>query len=143
MAEKVIKVKNISRGDFWLNLDNITKGRVICMKPETELPLTMDEYLYLVNQCQNAFGLGFLKAIEPTESVANSVIESGNEMSDKDIEDLMSLTPAKLRNKLKTIESEKLLKDIRTKAIESEKAERFISEIDSRITEVADGSILL
>lgn len=143
MAEKVIKVKNISRGDFWLNLNDVTKGRVIRMKPDTELPLTMDEYLYLTSQCANAFKKGFLKSIEPNEAIAGDVIETENEMSEQDIEDLMSLTPAKLNNKLKTIDSEKLLKDIRSRASELDKNDKFMNVIDTRLEDVANGSILL
>ena len=143
MAEKVAKIKNISRADFSLNLSYVTKDRVLLLKPDVAVPVNHDEYSYLISQCPGAFEKGFLKVIDADEKIVDEVIESGNEMTDEDIDALMELTPAKFKNKIKTITSQTLVKDIRRRAVELNKSDRFISEIDAKLAELSEGSILL
>ena len=141
--EKVIKIKNTSRRNFSLNLSFVTAKKVLDLKPETEIEITSEEYQYLSTQCPNAFASGCLKVVSAKEDFTGDIIESQNVMSDVDIEALMELTPAKLRNKLKNITSIDLVNDIRIKADELGKSDKFMDEINIKIDELANGNILL
>ena len=143
MAEKIAKIKNVSRADFSLNLSYVTKDRVLLLKPDVAVPVTHDEYSYLVSQCPGAFEKGFLKVIDADKTIVDEVIESENVMTEEEIDALMELTPAKLKTKLKGFTSQALVKDIRRRAVELNKSDRFITEIDTKLADLSEGSILL
>lgn len=143
MAEKLVKIKNISRNNFGLSLDFVTEGKYLDLKPETVVPLTADEYSYLITQCPGSFKKGFLQVVEIDKSLEDEKIESKNVMSNIDIEKLFEMTIAKFKKELSSIDSSALLKDIRLKAIELNKNDKFIAEIDSQIEAIASGSILI
>lgn len=143
MAEKLVKVKNVSRNDFGLSLNFVTEGKYIDLKPDTVVPLTADEYMYLLTQCPGSFEKGFLKIIEIDDSLADEKIESKNVMSNSDIDKLLEMTIAKFKKELVSIDSSSLLKDIRLKAIDLNKNDKFIVEIDERIEAIASGSVLI
>lgn len=143
MAEKLVKVKNVSRNDFGLSLSFVTDGKYLDLKPDTVVPLTSDEYMYLTTQCPGAFSKGFLAVVEIDDSLADEKIESKNVMSNSEIEKLLDLTITKFKKELLVIDSSLLLKDIRIKAIELNKSDKYIAEIDNRIQDTADGSLLI
>ena len=143
MAEKQVKVKNVSRNVFYLNLGFVTPGKVMPMNPDTTVLLTADEYVYLSTQCRGVFDKGFLQVVEKDESLNADVIESRNVMSNEDIQEMLNLTIGKFKTALGKIDSMALLKDIRTAAVEAGKTDRYITEIDARISKIANGSILL
>lgn len=143
MAEKKVKVKNVSRGTFYLNLSFVADGKVLPMNPDTIVLLDADEYMYLSTQCRGAFEKGFLQVVEKDETFKADIIESKNVMTVSDVEKLLELTIAKFRTALKKIDSMALLRDIRKMAVEMNKSDKYITEIDNKIEEIADGSILL
>ncbi len=143
MFEKLVKVKNVSRNDFGLSLDFVTEGKYVDLKPDTVVPLTADEYLYLTTQCPGSFEKGFLQVVDIDKTLESEKIESKNVMSTGEIEKLMDLTVAKLKKEISLIDSSSLLKDIRSKAIELNKNDKFIMEIDNQIEAIASGSILI
>lgn len=143
MAEKMVKVKNVSRSDFGLSLDFVTEGKHLSLKPNTVVPLTEDEYMYLTTQCPGSFSKGFLEVVDIDEKIANEKIESQNVMSNEDIEKLLGYSLTTFKKKLDDIDSSTLLKDIRVKAIELGKAEKFIAEIEDKIKELSEGSVLI
>lgn len=143
MAEKLVKVKNVSRNDFGLSLSFVTEGKFLDLKPDTVVPLTSDEYMYLVTQCPGAFKKGFLSIVEIDDSLADEKIESKNVMSNDDIVKLLDLTIAKFKKEISVVDSSILLKDIRLKAVELNKSDKFVAEIDAQIGSVSDGSILI
>ena len=131
MAEKQVKVKNVSRSDFYLNLGFVTPGKLLPMKPDTIVLLDADEYMYLSTQCRGAFEKGFLKVVEKDEKL------------NADITKMLELPIAKFRTALNKIDSDVLLRDIRSAAVEMNKTDKYITEIDKAIEKNADGSILL
>lgn len=143
MSEKMVKVKNISRNDFGVSLNFVTENKHVNLKPGVVLPLTADEYTYLSTQCPGAFTKGFLQVVEIDPSLESEKIESENVASVSDIEKMLELTLPKFKKEISEVECVSLLRDIRTKAIEMDKSERFMEEIDAQITKFAGGSILL
>ena len=143
MAEKQVKVQNVSRSDFYLNLGFVTPGKLLPMKPDTIVLLDADEYMYLSTQCRGAFEKGFLKVVEKDEKLNADIIESKNVMSNDDITKMLELPIAKFRTALNKIDSDVLLRDIRSAAVEMNKTDKYITEIDKAIEKNADGSILL
>ena len=55
----------------------------------------------------------------------------------------MELNITKFRSEIKNITSLSLAKDIRDAIVEHNKSDKFLEEIDKKISELADGSILL
>lgn len=143
MAEKLIKVQNVSRNRFTLNLSFVTTKKILRLNPDTVVDITLEEYTYLTTQCPGAFEKGKLKIIKVDENLEITPIESDNVMSNEDIEVLMNLTLPKLKTKVSEITTTSLLKDIRLKAVEVGKQDKFIEVIDSRIVELNNGSILI
>lgn len=143
MSEKLIKVKNVSRGNFHIALDFVTPGKYYDLKPNMEVGLTQEEYMYLSTACPGSFKKGFIKvmAVDPKADV--EVIESENVMSNDDIEKLLDYSLPTLKKKLADIDSLNLLRDIRQKADDEGKKEPFMKAIDERIKAVSDGALLL
>ena len=142
--EKLIKVKNVSRANFYLSLDFVKEGKSYDLKPNTVVNLTVEEMDYLSTQCSGAFTKGFLQVVELDDKVKDyDVPETGNVMTEKEIEDLMSLKLPQFRKAIAEITSLHLIKDIRKVADEHNAKETFMKVIDEKITELAEGSKLI
>jgi len=143
MSEKLVKVKNVSRNDFGLSLDFVTQGKHLDLKPNTIVALSSDEYTYLTTQCPGSFEKGFLEVIEIDKSLESEKIESNNVMSSEEISKLLDLTITKFKKDISGINVLGLLRDIRSAAVEANKSDKYIVEIDTQIEKNANGSILL
>lgn len=141
--EKLFKVKNISRADFHLSLDFVKEGKHYDLKPNTVVNLTVEEMDYLTTQCQGAFAKGFLQVVEDEKTKNYDIPMAENVMSEKEIEDLMSLKLPQFKKAIAGITSLHLIKDIRKVADEHDKKETFMKAIDEKIAELAEGSILI
>lgn len=141
--EKLFKVKNISRADFHLSLDFVKEGKHYDLKPNTVVNLTVEEMDYLTTQCQGAFVKGFLQVVEDEKTKNYDIPVAENVMSEKEIEDLMSLKLPQFKKAIAGITSLHLIKDIRKVADEHDKKETFMKAIDEKIAELAEGSILI
>lgn len=142
MAEK-IKIQNISRSLYFLNLGFVKEGKVVRLPQGAIYDANEDEFSYLMTQCKGAFDQGRLKVLSAPASIEIEEVNESNQKSVEDIEHLMDLTLTKFRSELKDITSLALVKDIRDMAVERNKTDKFIDEIDKKIKELADGSILL
>ena len=141
---KVATVKNISRGNFFLSLHQITPNKRFDLKPNSEVPLNEDELAYLMNDCQGAFRKGYLEIIKVDDKVKENIdiIKTENKLSEEGIDALLDLAPSKMKTKLAKIDASHLLKEIRQKAEELNKSNKVMEAIDARIKEVADGLVL-
>lgn len=137
---KYVKVRNTSRGYLFLDL-KMAGGKVIEMKADSTAAITTDEYDYLINSCPNLFKGGDLILVNPTKDI--ETIESENVLSNDDIAKLVELNLTKFKKEIENITSLSVMKDIRTKAVEEDKTKKFMEVIDEKITELADGSILI
>lgn len=140
--KEMVKIKNISRKPYSLNLSDVTKGRVLLLQPETSVPVNLDEYAYLTTQCPGAFEKGFLAVVETADANID-IVESKNAMTMEQIEEMMSLSIPKLKAKLADVTCLALARDIYKTALEHEKSDKFVAEIEKKVTELAEGSILL
>lgn len=142
MSEK-IKIQNISRGLYFLNLDFVKEGKVVELPKDAFYDLNEDEYSYLSTQCKGAFEGGYLKVVSAPTSVDVEEVNTSNQKSIEDIEKLMELNLTKFRSEIKKITNLALMKDIRDVAVAKDKTDKFIEEIDKKIKELAEGSVLL
>lgn len=142
MSDK-IRIKNISRGTFFLNLGFVKEGKVVNLPIGAVYDLTRDEYDYLDTQCRGAFDKGFIKVVDAPSTIEIETFNEANQKSDVDISNMLDLTLVKFRSAIKDITSVNLLKDIRDAAVQANKSEKFIAEIDKQLKETANGSILL
>lgn len=142
MSEK-IRIQNISRATYFLSLEFVKEGKVVELPDGAFYDLTEDEFSYLNTQCHGVFEKGRLKVISAPAAIEVEEVNTANQKSTEDIEKLMDLTLAKFRAEVKNITSLALMKDIRDVAVERGKTDKFIEEIDKKIKELADGSILL
>lgn len=140
---KLFKVKNVSRAEFHLSLDFVKEGKHFDLKPNTVVNLTVEEMDYLSTQCQGAFTKGFLQVVEDENTKDYDIPESENVMTEKEIEDLMSLKLPQFKKAIAGITSLHLIKDIRKVADENDKKETFMKAIDEKIAELAEGSKLI
>ncbi len=139
-----INIENISRNPFDLNLDFVTPRKVVTIKPNVSYGLTEDEYSYLVTSCPNLFTKGFFKVKNIPDELKNvDVVESSNVMTDNDIVTLLDLPLAKFKKELSKIDSLPLIRDIHSKALELNKTDKYMSEINTKIDILADGSLLI
>lgn len=139
-----INIENISRNPFDLNLDFVTPRKVVTIKPNVSYGLTEDEYSYLVTSCPNLFTKGFFKVKNIPDEFKNvDVVESSNVMTDNDIVTLLDLPLAKFKKELSKIDSLPLIRDIHSKALELNKTDKYMSEINTKIDILADGSLLI
>ena len=143
MANKLFKVKNVSRADFHLSLDFVKEGKHYDLKPNTVVNLTVEEMDYLSTQCQGAFTKGFLQVVEDENTKDYDIPQAENVMTEKEIEDLMSLKLPQFKKAIAGITSLHLIKDIRKVADENDKKETFMKAIDEKIAELAEGSKLI
>ena len=142
--EKLFKVKNISRANFHLSLDFVKEGKSYDLKPNTIVNLTIEEMDYLSTQCEGAFTKGFLQVVDLDEKIKDYDIPvAENVMTEKEIEDLMSLKLPQFKKAIAGITSLHLIKDIRKVADENDKKETFMKAIDEKIAELAEGSKLI
>lgn len=139
--EKKYKVKNVSRGQFDLNLGFVKEGKVVQMKPDSTFVLSEDEYNYLIEQCKGAFKNGFLEIVSAPENTEK--VESENVLSDEDIDKIVHLTIGRFRNKIKTITSQKALGDIYKAARACNANDKYIEVLENQIKAVGDGSLVL
>ena len=142
MGAKICKVKNISRRDFVLTFEEIEKGKKFKMRPDSTVAIDEDELNYLNNECPNAFKKGYLKIVDFDESVTADIPETENEMTKKEMEQLLNAQFTKMKSQINKIEVSHLLKELRTKAEELNKSSKVIDVIDARIKEVADSLVL-
>ena len=142
MGAKICKVKNISRRDFVLTFEEIEKGKKFKMRPDSTDSIDEDELNYLNNECPNAFKKGYLKIVDFDESVTADIPETENEMTKKEMEQLLNAQFTKMKSQINKIEVSHLLKELRTKAEELNKSSKVIDVIDARIKEVADSLVL-
>lgn len=142
MGAKICKVKNISRRDFVLTFEEIEKGKKFKMRPDSTVAIDEDELNYLNNECPNAFKKGYLKIVDFDESVTADIPETENEMTEKEMEQLLNAQFTKMKSQINKIEVSHLLKELRTKAEELNKSSKVIDVIDARIKEVADSLVL-
>lgn len=136
------KIKNISRGNFFLSLDQVSRGKHFELRPNSVVTVNEDELNYLMVECPNAFKKGYLEVIDTGEIKDVDVIETENKMTDAEIEQLLGYQFAKMKSQLNKITATHLLKDIRAKAEELNKSNKVIEVIDNRIKEVADSLVL-
>lgn len=141
--EKLFKVKNVSRADFHLSLDFVKEGKHYDLKPNTVVNLTVEEMDYLSTQCTGAFSKGFLQVVEEEKIKDYDIPVAENVMTEKEIEDLMSLKLPQFKKAIAGITSLHLIKDIRKVADEHDKKETFMKAIDEKIAELAEGSKLI
>lgn len=142
MSEK-IKIQNISRGLYFLNLGFVKEGKVVRLPQGAIYDASEDEYSYLITQCKGAFDKGRLKVVSAPAEIDVEEVNESNQKSFDDIEKLMDLNLTKFRAEIKNITSLELMKDIRDAAVERNKTDKFMDEIDKKIKELADGAILL
>lgn len=142
MSDK-IKIQNISRGLYFLNLGFVKEGKVIRLPQGAIYEVNEDEFSYLITQCKGAFDQGRLKIVSAPTEIDIEDIETANQKSFDDINKLLDLTLVKFRTEIKSITSLDLMKDIRDAAVEKNKTDKFIEEIDKKIKELADGAVLL
>ena len=140
---KLFKVKNVSRANYHLSLDFVKEGKHFDLKPNTVVNLTVEEMDYLSTQCQGAFTKGFLQVIEDENIKDYDIPVAENVMTEKEIEDLMSLKLPQFKKAIAGITSLHLIKDIRKVADEHDKKETFMKAIDEKIAELAEGSKLI
>lgn len=138
-----IFIENISRNSFDLNLEFVTPRKVVNIKPNVSYGLTEDEYSYLITSCPNLFSKGYFKVKDVPKELNVEKVESSNVMNDDDIVALLDLTIAKFRKELLKIDSLSLVRDIHSKALELNKSDKYIDEINDRLTALADGSLLI
>lgn len=143
MAVKLIKVKNISRNMFTLNLSFVTPKKVLRLNPDVVVDITLEEYTYLTTQCPGAFEKGKLEIVNVDEELDIIPIKSENVMSNEDIESLLGVTLPKFKTKIAEITASALLADIRIAAVEANKSDKYLDVIDAKITEINDGSLLI
>lgn len=143
MEKQLFKVKNVSRADFHLSLDFVKEGKHFDLKPNTVVNLTVEEMDYLSTQCQGAFAKGFLKVIEEEKHENYDIPVAENVMTEKEIEELMSLKLPQFKKAISGITSLHLMKDIRKTADANNMKETYMNAIDAKITELAEGSKLL
>lgn len=139
---KVANIKNVSKGNFLLSLNQVTAGRSFKMKPNSVVSVDEDELNYLMNDCQGAFKKGYLQVIDLDEECKIDIVETENVMSDEEIEALLNAQYQKIKSQINKIEETRLLKEIRQKAEELNKSTKVIELIDARIKEVADSLVL-
>ena len=141
---KAATIKNISRGNFFLSLHQITPNKSFDLKPNSEVPVTEDELAYLMNDCQGAFKKGYLEVVKVDDNVKEHVdiVETENKMTEDEILALLDLAPSRMKTKLAKIDASHLLKEIRQKAEELNKSNKVMEAIDARIKEVAEGLVL-
>lgn len=138
-----IFIENTSRNSFDLNLDFVTPRKVVNIKPNVSYGLTEDEYSYLVTSCPNLFSKGYFKVKDIPNELNVEKVESSNVMNDNDIVALLDLTITKFKKELLKIDSLSLVRDIYSKALELNKSDKYIEEINDRLTVLADGSLLI
>lgn len=138
-----IFIENISRNSFDLNLDFVTPRKVVNIKPNVSYGLTEDEYSYLITSCPNLFSKGYFKVKDIPNELNVEKVESSNVMNETDIVSLLDLTIAKFRKELSKIDSLSLVRDIHSKALELNKSDKYIDEINERLKALADGSLLI
>ena len=143
MANKLFKIKNVSRANFHLSLDFVKEGKHFDLKPNTVVNLTVEEMDYLSTQCEGAFTKGFLQVVEDENTKDYDVPQAENVMTEKEIEDLMSLKLPQFKKAIAEVTSLHLIKDIRRVADEHDKKETFMKAIDEKIAELAEGSKLI
>lgn len=141
MAEKLVKVKNVSRGDFHLSLDFVKEGKFYDMKPDAIVSLDADEMNYLSTQCAGCFENGFLHVVESKEGANIELPHEGNVMSNEDIEKLINKNLTQFKKEMAKITSQHLVKDIRQACVDANKTDKFIEACDARFSDLADGSI--
>ena len=137
-----VKVKNVSRGLFDINLGFIKEGKVVAMKPDSSYILNEEEYEYLAEQCKEVFEQGFLEVVD-IEDVTFGKVESENVMSNEDIDKILSKTIGKFRTEIKTITSDKLLSDIYKEAIAQSKDVKYLDAIGKQIKDCGNTSLVL
>lgn len=144
MSEK-IKIQNISRSLYFLNLNFVKEGKVVRLPDGATYDVTEDEFSYLITQCKAAFDQGRLKVVSAPKEIESDVsnIEVVNQKSVEDIENIMDMNITKFRAEIKKITDLTLMKDIRDIAVERNKTDKFIEEIDKKIEELADGAVLI
>lgn len=136
------KIKNVSRGLFFLSLDNVTRGKRFEMRPGSVVTVDEDELNYLMTECPNAFKKGYLEVVDGEKIEDIEIISTENKMSNEEIEQLLNSQFTKIKSQLNKITATHLLKQIRVKAEELNKSNKTIELIDSRIKEVADSLVL-
>lgn len=136
------KIKNVSRGLFFLSLDNVTRGKRFEMRPGSVVTVDEDELNYLMTECPNAFKKGYLEVVDGEKIEDIEIISTENKMSNEEIEQLLNSQFTKIKSQLNKITATHLLKQIRAKAEELNKSNKTIELIDSRIKEVADSLVL-
>lgn len=141
MAEKLVKVQNVSRADFHLSLDFVKEGKFYDMKPNAIVSLDVDEMNYLTTQCAGCFEKGFLHVVEASGDKDIELPNEDNIMSNEDIEKLINKNLTQFKKDIAKITSQHLIKDIRQACIEANKTDKFVQACDARFSELADGSI--
>lgn len=136
-----IKIKNTSRSVLFLDLSMVTPDRIVQMKDGVVATITEDEYNYLETACPKLFENGNIVVVSKPENV--ETLESKNVASKEDIETLVNKNLTQFKKEIKNITSLDLIKDIRVKAYEIGKNDKFMEVIDEKIKELADGSILI
>ena len=56
---KVANIKNVSKHNFFLSLNQVSAGRNFKMKPNSLVSVDEDELNYLMNECAGAFKKGY------------------------------------------------------------------------------------
>ena len=139
---KVANIKNVSKHNFLLSLNQVSAGRIFKMKPNSVVSVDEDELNYLMNECQGAFGKGYLQVIELDKDCKVDIVETKNVMSDEQMETLLNSPFNKIKSEIKKIEESRLLKELRQKAEELNKSSKVLELIDVRIAEVATSLVL-
>lgn len=141
MANKA-KIKNVSRSNFYLSLDNVTRGKRFEMRPSSVVTVDEDELNYLMTECPNAFKKGYLEVIGKDEDISIDIVKTENVMSDDEIVELLNSPFTKIKSSIGKINATHLLKEIRSKAEELNKSNKTIEIIDNRIREISDSLVL-
>lgn len=139
---KVANIKNVSKHNFFLSLNQVSAGRNFKMKPNSLVSVDEDELNYLMNECAGAFKKGYLQVVELDKECKVDIVETENTMSDEQMETLLNSPFTKIKSEVKKIEETRLLKEIRQKAEELNKSNKTIELIDERIKEVATSLVL-
>ena len=98
-----VKVQNISRGLYFLNLGFVKEGKVVKLPDGAIYELNEDEYSYLTTQCSGAFDKGDLKIVSSTDDIEVEPVNTSNQKTNSDIEKLMELNITKFRSEIKNI----------------------------------------
>lgn len=138
-----ITIKNVSRKDFDLNLEFVTPRKVVTIKSGVSYFLSEDEYSYLITSCPNLFSKGYFEVQGVPSGLNIEKVESSNIMTTEQIVSLLELPMTKFKKEIAKVDSLSLIRDIHSKALEMNKSDSYLKEINSKIDSLADGSLLI